>query len=233
MRIVTVLVVLAAVVATVFAEANPIELAQNCASLTFEKWTSPQLRNYLQERGIIAPGSSHEKLLRHAKSDCDSLVDEVKNAVGVAKDEALARAYVAFEKAQRFKKFADSTYSSAYTDASRTAGDFIDQATAIAGEHAKQIHQAGLNFWEMINKHVFPAANSLWDYARDTLAEQQPLRFQKEKMASFKAAASAAASHASTGAESVAKSASSVYDTAASYAANAATTAASAIHVEL
>lgn len=245
MRIGIVLVVLAAAFTSVLASKplDTLELGKRCATFKFDQWTecvaadSPLLRSYLQERGILAPGSSHSKLVRHAQADCDNFVSEVRSAAGTAKDEALARASAAFDLAQRFKNEADATLAKAYADASSSASGVYAQASAVASDHVEHLHRTGQSVLDAVSRHVTPAVTSIWEYARDTFAEQQPLRFQNEKMASFKHAASSAASsaaaQASRDAGSAAQGFSSAVDTVYTQAHSAASAAASAIHAEL
>lgn len=241
MRIGIVLVVLAAAFTSVLASKplDTLELGKRCATFKFDQWTecvaanSPLLRSYLQERGILAPGSSHSKLVRHAQADCDKFAIEVRSAAGTAKDEALARASAAFDLAQRFKNEADATLAKAYADASNSASGIYEQASAVASDHVEHLHRTGQSVLDAVSRHVAPAITSIWEYARDTFAEQQPLRFQKEKMASFKHAASSAAAQASHDAGAAAQGFSSAVDTVYTQAHSAASAAASAIHAEL
>lgn len=172
---------------------------------------SPLLRTYLKERGILAPGSSHAKLVRHAQSDCDALVAQVTSEFNKAKSEVLSRVSVAFDTAQRYKNTAESAATKAYAEMLSSAGKVADQATTAAQDGASHLRNTGESVWESLNAQVMPLVNSLWDTLRLTFAEQQPLRFQKEKFASYSAVASSASSSAAKEASAAVKSATSAY----------------------
>ena len=108
-----------------FAQANVAQdvprLLQQCTGVHFSSWDDHTLRSYLLERGIIAPGSSREKLVSLAQSDCSKLASHVQSATSSAKSYA----------SQNFDA-ALSVASSLSSDATSLAATASDQASSVA-----------------------------------------------------------------------------------------------------